>query len=99
MADPDAFDELELYLIFDDAAIVYLNGTEIWRVNLPPGPITYDSFASSESSVNELTSNTFPKTLIVTGDNVIAVEIHQVNDASDDLSFDLSAIGAVTAKR
>ncbi|MEM9546004.1 MAG: hypothetical protein AAGA77_08520 [Bacteroidota bacterium] len=97
--DPDSFDELDLELIFDDAAVVYLNGTEIWRVNFPPGPITYSSFAAGQSQENELTTNTFNNNLIVTGDNVIAVEIHQHSATSTDISFDLYAFGAVTAKR
>src|SRR6187399_1035351 len=43
------FSDLNLQLTYDDGVVIYLNGTEIWRVNMPGGNITYNTFASSNS--------------------------------------------------
>lgn len=84
---------LRVDLLRDDGAVVYLNGTEVIRDNLPPGPITPDTLAVS--SVGGTDEGTFfgrlvdPR-LLVEGENVLAVEVHQVSPASGDLSFDLA---------
>lgn len=76
----------------DDGAIVYLNGNEIVRDNMPAGTIDYLDFASNaEGGTDEETYFVFevdPADLIV-GTNYIAVEIHQANGTSSDISFDL----------
>jgi hypothetical protein len=47
VSEPDRFDGLTLRLLRDDGAIVYLNGQEIARSNLPNEPIHYQTPASS----------------------------------------------------
>ncbi len=92
---PDAsiFSGLILRLIRDDGAIVYLNGTEVFRSNMPAGAVTYTTLASTglggsdETIFNEM--NVDPS-LLVNGNNVIAVEIHQFSVGSSDISFDLA---------
>ncbi len=83
---------LKVGLRRDDGAIVYLNGNEIVRDNMPTGAVTYLDFASgAEGGVDEETYFVFevdPADLIV-GTNYIAVEIHQANATSSDISFDL----------
>jgi hypothetical protein len=37
--DPADFSNLLLQLTYDDGAVVYLNGDEIWRVNMPNGTL------------------------------------------------------------
>ena len=54
--DPNAFQQLILNILFDDGAVVYLNGEEVWRVNMPSGDIDYDTYASSTSDENETRS-------------------------------------------
>jgi hypothetical protein len=83
---------LELSLIRDDGAIVYLNGTEINRTNMPSGTVYYntpaaynvDGTAESTYIVTNVSSSA-----LVTGTNVIAVEIHQQSGSSSDISFNL----------
>jgi len=81
---------LDIELRRDDGAIVYLNGTEIVRSNMPVGEVTADTFAFNAADDGQ---NLHPYTVtadaLVTGDNVLAVEVHQVNTTSSDLSFDL----------
>ncbi len=83
-----AFTDMILDLTYDDGAVIYLNGTEISRVNMPAGVIAYGTFASSDPGDNATTSVTVANAL-VTGNNVIAVEIHQRNGTSTDISFNL----------
>jgi len=92
VSDISMYDMLEMDLIFDDGAVVYLNGTEIWRVNMPTGSISYTTFASSTSEEDELATAMFGN-LLINGINVIAVEVHQRSASSSDLSFDFRLSG------
>ena len=47
VANPATITDLTLQLIRDDGAVVYLNGTEIYRNNMPSGTISYNTLASS----------------------------------------------------
>ncbi len=91
--DTSAFDSLLLWLTYDDGAVVYLNGVEVWRVNMPAGVITYNTFASTTSVDNAQASTQVPS-LLVPGQNVLAVEVHQRSASSTDLSFNFSLMGA-----
>ncbi len=91
---PQLYRDLWLRLKRDDGAVVYLNGTEVYRVNLPGGPITAGTpaLAAVEGLAEKIfypVDLSFALPMLVPGANVIAVEVHQVSPASDDLSFDL----------
>jgi regulation of enolase protein 1 (concanavalin A-like superfamily) len=76
----------------DDGAVVYLNGTEVFRSNMPSGQITSQTFASSTVSDADETAwfpANIPPSALRTGNNIIAVEVHQVSPDSSDLTFDL----------
>src|SRR5439155_3105557 len=45
--DPAAVKSLDLRLIRDDGAIIYLNGTEVYRNNMPGGAVTSATQAST----------------------------------------------------
>ncbi len=85
-ADEASMARMILDLTYDDGAVVYINGTEVWRVNMPGGTINYLTASSSDSGDNATASITLANTLI-SGDNVIAVEIHQRTSTSSDISF------------
>ena len=92
VADVDLFQGLTLRLLRDDGAVVYLNGQEIARSNMPGGDIDYQTRASS--TVGGATESTFfefavDPGLLHEGTNVLAVEIHQTSGTSSDISFDL----------
>jgi hypothetical protein len=83
-------------LLRDDGAVVYLNGTEVFRSNMPGGTIGYTTLASSAvDGANETTffQTSINPTNIVRGTNVVAVEIHQQRADSSDISFDLDLWG------
>jgi hypothetical protein len=84
----------------DDGAIIYVNGTEVWRNNLPSGIVTHDTPATERVNGDAETTAiavAIPPALLVTGTNVIAVEVHQSDAASSDLTFDLQLSGVSSA--
>ncbi|HEX5111202.1 MAG TPA: fibronectin type III domain-containing protein, partial [Saprospiraceae bacterium] len=90
--DPADFSDLLMQLTYDDGAVIYLNGNEVWRVNMPNGTISYNTFASSTSNDNAQASLTITNSL-VTGTNLVAVEVHQRTTTSTDLSFNFTMTG------
>src|SRR5439155_5131633 len=78
---------LTLRPMVDDGAVFYLDGAEVCRLNLPGGTISSSTPASLDVT-NASSSGTLsiPASGLVTGTNVLAVEVHQAtNDASDIL--------------
>ncbi|MDO6760494.1 DUF839 domain-containing protein [Tamlana sp. 2_MG-2023] len=92
VADASVYGDLVFNLLRDDGVVVYLNGTEIIRDNMPAGVISYSTFAASTVGGGDEDAF-FPFTvsnLLQNGDNVIAVELHQRTGTSSDLGFDMS---------
>jgi hypothetical protein len=97
VAGTSVYTSLALSVLSDDGAVVYLNGTEIFRTNMPPGTITYTTLASSATF--GAAETTFVSTTIAPGDlwngiNVLTVEVHQWSSTSPDNSFDLRLVGS-----
>ncbi|HEB62330.1 MAG TPA: hypothetical protein ENI82_04175, partial [Bacteroidetes bacterium] len=92
VSDPNESNNLVLNILRDDGAVVYINGTEVQRTNMPSGSINYLTHASStiggsdEDIFNEFIISSDQ---LVTGTNLIAVEIHQRSSSSSDISFNL----------
>ena len=86
----------------DDGAVFYLNGSEICRLRmpLPPATISNATFATAQPFTNDAVfADVFRlggamATNLVAGTNVLAVEVHNVSDASSDVTFG-SSIGWV----
>ena len=82
----------------DDGIVIYVNGNEVHRENLPASPttITYSTTATAvPSDPDELLWITVPTvsaSLFHTGDNVIAVEIHQTSPTSSDMRFNMEVV-------
>jgi len=89
--DPAAFSSFTLELYRDDAAAVYVNGTEVYRdANLPAGA-AFDTRATS--TLNATASIVVPSSVFQPGANLIAVEVHQESPTSSDLFFDFALQG------
>ena len=94
-----AFGDLSMWMLRDDGAVVYLNGTEVFRSpSMPPAPtpITYATFADNQGAAppdNSIDIAILSASPLITGMNVVAVEIHQFNSTSSDASFDFSLTG------
>ncbi|NND03260.1 MAG: hypothetical protein HKN91_10775 [Acidimicrobiia bacterium] len=88
-----AVTSLELGLLRDDGAVVYINGVEVFRDNLPAGPIDAATLALtgiSGPAEDDWLIADIPFGALVDGENVIAVEIHQQHRTSSDVSFNLT---------
>jgi hypothetical protein len=75
----------------DDGAVVYLNGVELGRFNMPTTAVKRDTLASAvlaaAASVATQTI-TLTSAQLLPGDNVLAVEVHQAGPTSVDCLFD-----------
>jgi lysophospholipase L1-like esterase len=91
------YTNLNLRLNRVDGAIVWLNGQEIFRTNLPSGPIASLDRATT-AVVGDAMSTYFPANVPIAGlpagTNVVAVEIHRFSPSQASLSFDLELFGA-----
>jgi len=99
-SDSTEYLELNLSIQRDDGAVVYLNGFEVTRSNMPTGAIDYTTLASAPvTSGDESVFFDFPvdTSYLVAGTNVLAVEIHQSALNSTDISFDLELSATVVA--
>ena len=97
--DAAAVASLQLNLQRDDGAVVYLNGTEIARSNMDPGPVGYATLASGSAGSSseediyyEIPISPAAMANLRSGTNVLAVEVHQSSLGSSDLSVDLELI-------
>jgi hypothetical protein len=98
---PSSFTSLILRLKRDDGGVVYINGTEVWRLGMTSsGTITYTTLAydsvSTSTDERAFISKSVPASVLQAGTNTVAVEIHQNDVASSDISFDFELIGDST---
>ena len=87
----------------DDSVILYLNGQEIGRHNLPEGEIGYDKYLSDltgssvadESRYETFTLDAADLAHLVEGTNVLAAEVHQDRPTSSDIYWDMEFVTTV----
>ena len=82
---------MELGVMRDDGIIIYLNGEEVVRDNMPTGAISHGTFSSTTiDGAAESVYNVFtiPKTKFVQGNNRISIELHNRSIGSSDLRID-----------
>ncbi len=85
-------------VLVDDGAVLYINGNEVCRVNMPTGEIDYLTLAEDFSrDENAFSFFNVPRDYLVLGNNVIQVEVHQSSAESSDVSFDCSLSGTYKA--
>ena len=87
--------ELTLDVRVDDGAVIYVNGTEVKRVNMPEGAVTNNTNAKSNVSLGAAKKNlatvSVPRDVLKDGVNRIAVEEHANYAGAVSVSFDLKA--------
>ncbi|QXC59138.1 hypothetical protein KSP35_12005 [Aquihabitans sp. G128] len=94
VADPAAVKVLELQALFTQGAVLYVNGVEAGRTNLPTGAISAATPASAYvGGAEDLRTKTYevPGSLLKAGRNTIAVEVHGWRAASGKVFLDLQA--------
>jgi len=92
VTDVNSLQDLQLLVLQDDGVVVYINGVEVYRNNMPAGAIAYDTLANDDLE-NTVTSVILPASSVHNGANSIAVEMHQVSGTSSDISFALALLG------
>lgn len=91
----DDFSSLSGKLYYDDAAIVYINGVKVASFDEPEGGFESNMFYGGSNASNpkegviSLTKEQL-KDVIKTGQNTIAVELHQGRASSSDIYFEFN---------
>jgi hypothetical protein len=95
--DPSAFTTVLAELVRDDGAVIYVNGVEVGRDNMPAGAVTPTTgsatIISDRTAERTPVSISIPASAFRAGANTVAVEIHNSDAWSGDLSFDLKLTG------
>ncbi len=87
----DLTDNMEMGIMRDDGIVVYLNGEEIIRDNMPTGAIDFNTWSSTTidgAAENAYNLFTIPKAKFVNGTNRISIELHNRGATSSDLRID-----------
>jgi hypothetical protein len=101
VANPAAFSALTLQVLRDDGAVVYVNGSEVFRTVMNAGTVNYQTLARDLIGGSDenawATTTTLSPGVLQAGPNVIAVELHQGALVTPDASFDLYLSGTLTS--
>ena len=92
--------DLTLRIRRDDGAVVHLDGSELTRTNMPAGPVTAATHALSstnDAAETEIHTIALPGRILAPGTHVLAVEVHQYQPSSSDLTFDLALAGRTSS--
>ncbi len=78
---------LKIKHALDDGAVIYINGVEAARVNMPGGPVTSTTLASSNVEAGTALSAyvPLPTGAVVAGTNRLSVEVHQFASGNSDI--------------
>ena len=91
IADTAGLQNINASALFDDGVVVYLNGTEVFRNNMPVGAISNSTLANSAIQEGVYYPFTVDHHLVKPGINIWAVEVHQIGPTSSDISFEFQA--------
>lgn len=82
----------------DDGAVVWLNGREVFRGNMPSGNVTAQTHAVRAIGPGAETERRYQGfeiagDAVLEGENVVAVSVHQATPTSSDLAMDFELVG------
>ncbi len=99
VSDPSRIASVSITTRADDGLVLYVNGTEITRVNMPAGADAPGVFATQAVGADSALANPvtveIPGSLLVAGTNVISASVHSNYRATPSHSFELSAIATL----
>jgi len=84
--------------VVDDGIVAYLNGTEVYRFNMPAGAFT--ELTPANVTVGVAASSSYielPSRLLRSGTNVFAVELHGIAPNDLDWVFGAELLGGVSS--
>jgi hypothetical protein len=93
VADPSTIGPLQLTTYADDGIVVYVNGVEVGRSNLPAGAVTHDStWALTGPRTSTAVANPVvfdvPASILVPGVNNVSAQMQLGWRSTPDASFD-----------
>src|SRR3546814_46942 len=96
-AAPVALSSVSVTTRVDDGVVIYVNGVEVGRSNMPDGPIGHNSYSLSSpnstfAAANPVTFNV-PMELLTAGTNTISAQVQLGYRNTRDASFELTALG------
>jgi hypothetical protein len=95
LSNAKAITSLDLSTIADDGIVVYVNGVEVARKNVNPGPVTHSTYANRAVSTTNAATDPLlvqvPTSLLRDGSNSIAVSVHLNYRSTPNVSFDMKA--------
>ncbi|MBN2473693.1 MAG: lamin tail domain-containing protein [Pirellulales bacterium] len=91
---------LQMSTVIDDAAVFYLNGHEVWRLGFNSDTVVDYQTEADRSVGNAVYEGPFTISTehLQQGENLLAVEVHQVSSTSSDIVFGLTLDATVTAQ-
>jgi hypothetical protein len=86
-----------MQVLADDGVVVYFDGQEIGRRNLPSGPLSHTTFALNNREAGEASTFQFGVSgfRFRTNNHVIAVAVYQHPNGRHDCSFDLELVTGI----
>ncbi|MDB6031503.1 MAG: Spore coat protein CotH, partial [Verrucomicrobiales bacterium] len=91
-----SYTSLQFRHIVDDGAIFYLNGSEVGRFNMPAGAVSSTTLTTASVGDGAYVGPvTIPASLLIPGDNVFAVEVHQAAANSSDVAMGVELQGLI----
>lgn len=87
--------ELHLECVLDDGAVVFLNGVEVLRENMPSGAVDASTLASSAVDAAAEVYADIDASALLVGDNVLAVQLHQAEAEDADLAFGCTLVAQI----
>jgi hypothetical protein len=87
---------LALRDVVEDGAVYYLNGKEVLRNRMPAGAVTFATLAGGATDPTPIAGPfDLPTTNLVSGDNVLAVEVHQSSATSTDVELAVELVANI----
>ncbi len=97
VTNPAAYTNILFRYQRDDGCIVYLNGIEMFRNNMTNGTIYSTNFAMTtvtpQSETARFWTNVISASLLHSGTNWVAAEVHQSTATSSDIAWECEIVG------
>ena len=93
---------LDFRMAVQDGAVVWLNGQEAFRTNLPSSAISYTNLALKRMIVDApyiFSRRAVAPSLLRPGTNILAVEVHLNSPASSSMGFDMELLASGSAPK
>jgi hypothetical protein len=81
--------------VLDDGCVIYLNGIEAQRINMPTGAVFATTFSASSWEATSIVVTNLSAASLLPGENVLAIEVHQQSVTSSDVVFGMSLAALV----